>query len=131
MATPTKTSEPTTLIPVGGIEINQVLVVKPTTIKYRGVLDGPCVGGLIADSIRAAATAIYNAGAQAAVPIAAEAGYRQGKDAGIALAAAIAAPMAVTRVALDKLTEELRRPRVKTVQRDASGELLSVIESPA
>jgi hypothetical protein len=131
MATPTKTSEPTTLIPVGGVQVNGVMVVKPTTIKFRGVLDGPNVGGLIADALRANATAFWDAGVKATIPLAAEAAYRQGRDAGLQLAVQLAGPMAQVTAELDKLAAEMRRPRVRTVQRDGDGNLLSVIESPA
>ena len=119
------------VVNVGGIEINGESVVRATVIEYAGPWDDVTVGEIVTAAVRDAATAIYQRGVRDAIPVATEAGRTAGKDEGLRIAAALAAPMAEVRMTLAELTAEMHRPRVKTVVRGADGQLASVIESPA
>ena len=116
---------------VGGVEINGKTIIEASVLRFSGALDDVSVGEIISAAIRDVAGAIWQAGAQAAVPIASEAGYNAGRDHGLQLAAALAGPMAEVRATLDDLTTEMRRPKVTTVVRGSDGEITRTIQSPA
>ena len=126
-----KTPAPRHVFNVGGVEINGKTIIEASALRYSGALDDPSIGELIGAYLRDAAGAIWQAGYHAAIPMAAEAGYRNGTDHGLQLAAALAGPMAELRATLDDLTTEMRRPKVTTVVRGSDVEITRTIQSPA